>query len=188
MSTKPSAGFSMPPKPTKKQLEEKTAELEASLREEREKADRYLNQLKYARADLENLQKRTQRSIEEALDRANGRLLMQLLPILDELDLAIKAAETTEAGIAEGVGMVRNKLAKLMESEGVTPIEALGEPFDPRLHEAVLEVETEDHPDGSVVEEYRRGYRYRDRVLRASMVKVARSPGSEEDREEKEDE
>jgi molecular chaperone GrpE len=188
MTTTPSTGFSMPPKPTKKQLEDKTAQLEASLKEQREKADRYLNQLKYARADLENLQKRTQRNIEEALDRANGRLLMQLLPILDELDLAIKAAETTDADIAEGVEMVRNKLAKLMESEGVTPIEALGEPFDPRLHEAVLEIQTEDHPDGTVAEEFRKGYKYRDRVLRASMVKVARNPSSKEDQEETKDE
>lgn len=178
----------MPPKPTKKQLEEKMTELEASLKEEREKADRYLNQLKYTRADLENLQKRTQKIIEEALDRANGRLLMQLLPILDELDLAVEAAETTKGDIVEGVEMVRNKLAKLMESEGLSPIEALGESFDPRLHEAVLEVQTEDHPDGSIVEEYRKGYKYRDRVLRASMVKVARSPGSKEDQEEMEDE
>jgi molecular chaperone GrpE len=188
MTTTPSTGLNMPPKPTKKQLEKKTTELEASLKEQREKAERYLNQLKYARADLENLQKRTQRSIEEALDRSNGRLLMQLLPILDELDLAIKAAETTEADIAEGVEMVRNKLAKLMESEGVSPIEALGKPFDPRLHEAVLETQTEDHTDGTVAEEFRKGYKYKDRVLRASMVKVARNPGSKEDQEETKDE
>jgi molecular chaperone GrpE len=169
----------MSPKPTKKQLEEKTAELEASLKEEREKADRYLNQLKYARADLENLQKRTQRSIEEALDRANGRLLMQLLPILDELDLAIKAAKMPKGDIAEGVEMVRNKLAKLMEAEGVSSIEAVGKSFDPRLHEAVLEVETNDHPNGCVVEEFRKGYKFKGRVLRASMVKVARNPDSD---------
>ena len=178
----------MSPRPTKKQLEGKVVELESSLDEEKKRAERYLSQLKYARADLENLQKRTQRSIEEALDRANGRLLMQLLPILDELDLAIKAAETSEGDITEGVEMVRNKLAKLMEASGVSPIEALGEPFDPRLHEAVLEVDTEDYPDGSVVEEFRRGYRFKDRVLRASMVKVARNPGSDEDQEDEDDE
>lgn len=178
----------MSPRPTKKQLEEKVAELEASLKEEKDRAERYLNQLKYARADLENLQKRTQRSIEEALDRANGRLLMQLLPILDELDLAIKAAKTSKGSIVEGVEMVKNKLAKLMEAEGVSPIEAVGKPFDPRLHEAVLDVETRDHPDGSVIEEFRKGYRFRDRVLRASMVKVARYPGSDDIQEEVENE
>jgi len=83
---------------------------------------------------------------------------------------------------------VRNKLAKLMEAEGVSPIEALGQPFDPRLHEAVLEEETAEHQDGSVVEEFRKGYRFKDRVLRASMVKVARNPGSDEAREDVKDE
>ena len=178
----------MPQKPSKKELEVRVTELEASLEEERKKAERYLSQLKYARADLENLQKRTQKDIDEALVRANGRLLMQLLPILDELDLAIKAAKTSKGSIVEGVEMVRNKLSKLMEVEGVSPIEALGQPFDPRLHEAVLEEETAEHPDGSVVEEFRKGYRFKDRVLRASMVKVARNPGSKEDQEETEDE
>jgi len=73
---------------------------------------------------------------------------------------------------------VKGKLEKLLESEGVTPMEALGAPFDPNLHEAMLEVETSDLPDGVVAEELRRGYLYKERVLRASMVKVARNPGS----------
>jgi molecular chaperone GrpE len=178
----------MPPKLTKKQLKTKTKELEASLKEEKDKVERYLNQLKYARADLENLQKRTQRNIDEALERANGRLLMQLLPILDELDLAIKAAKITDGDITEGAEMVRNKLVKLMEFEGVSLIEALGQPFDPRIHEAVLEIQSEDYPDGSVAEELRKGYKYRNRVLRASMVKVARNPCSKEDQEETQNE
>jgi len=113
---------------------------------------------------------------------------MQLLTILDELDLALEASKTSKGNIIEGVGMVRNKLLRLMESEGVTPIEAVGTPFDPRLHEAVLEVEARDSPDGSVVEEFRKGYRFRDRVLRASMVKVARNPGSEKVKEDVENE
>ena len=178
----------MSPKQKEEEAEEedclkRVGELEADLEEERKRAETYLNQLKYAKADLENLQKRTQRNIEEALIRANGRLLMQLLPILDELELAIEAARTGGGEIVEGVEMVRNKLGKLMEAEGVSSIKAVGEPFDPRLHEAVLEVETRDHPDGAVVEEFRKGYTFRDRVIRASMVKVARNPSSEEDQE-----
>jgi molecular chaperone GrpE len=178
----------VPQKPSKKELEVRVTELEASLEEERKKAEKYLSQLKYARADLENLQKRTQKNIEEALERANGRLLMQLLTILDELDLALEASRYSKGDIVEGVEMVRNKLLRLMESEGVTPIEAVGTPFDPRLHEAVLEVEARDSLDGSVVEELRKGYRFRDRVLRASMVKVARNPGSEKIKEDVENE
>ena len=178
----------MPRKPSKMELEERVAELEASFEEERKKSERYLSQLKYARADLENLQKRTQKTIEEALERANGRLLMQLLTILDELDLALEASRTLKGNIVEGVRMVRNKLMRLMESEGVTPIEAIGTSFDPRLHEAVLEVEASDSPDGKVVEEFRKGYKFRDRVLRASMVKIARNPGSEKIKEDVENE
>ena len=184
----------MSPKPRKRKAVEKkdrlkrVAELEEAFREEKEKAETYLNQLKYARADLENLQKRTQRHIDEAMERANGQLLMQLLPILDELELAIAAAKTGDGNILDGVEMVRGKLEKLMEAEGVSSIKAVGEPFDPRLHEAVLEVETSDHPDGIVTEEVRKGYTYRNRMLRASMVKVARNPSSKEDQEEVEDE
>lgn len=183
----------MPRKKKKKEeaeegaLLKRVADLEAALEEERKKTETYLTQLKYAKADLENVQKRTQKSIEEALVRANGKLLTQLLPILDELELAIEAARAG-GGEIEGVEMVRNKMVKLMEAEGVASIEAVGEPFNPRLHEAVLEVETSDHPAGTVVEEFRRGYTFKDRVLRASMVKVARNPSSEDDQGEVEDE
>lgn len=178
----------MSPKPTKKELEKIIEEIEASLEEERKRSERYLSQLKYAKADLENFQKQTRRQIEEMISRANGRLLMQLLPIMDELELAILASESGEGSIVEGVKMVRNKLIKLAEAEGVKPIKAVGEPFDPRYHEAVLEVETEEYPGGTVTEELRTGYTYNGRVLRASMVRVAKSPGSDKIKEDVEDE
>ncbi|MBC8497636.1 nucleotide exchange factor GrpE [Candidatus Bathyarchaeota archaeon] len=164
------------------------AKIEASLEDEAKKSEKYLNQLKYAKADMENLQKQTQKRIEDTISRANGRLLMQLLPILDELEMAIEASKNGEANIVEGVDMVKGKLQKVMTSEGVAPIDALGEPFDPRYHEAVLEVDTEDHPNGAVIEELRRGYMYNSRVLRASMVKVARNRSSDNDKEEDKDE
>jgi len=178
----------MSPKSNTKKLEEKVAKLEASLEDERKRAEKYLSQLKYARADLENLQKQTQKRLDEMLSRANGRLLMQLLPLLDELHLAVEVLKAGKGDIVEGVEMVRGKFEKLMATEGVSPIEAIGEPFDPRFHEAVLEVETHDQPDGTVIEELRKGYKFKDRVLRASMVKVVRNPGSDEDQEENENE
>ena len=114
---------------------------------------------------------------------------MGLLPIVEELDLAIEAArKTANSGILKGVEMVKKKIEKMLDSEGVSPIEAVGRTFDPHLHEAVIEVETSDQPDGTVIEEIRKGYTYRDQVLRASMVKVARNPSSKEDEEEVEDE
>lgn len=185
MSQKPKEGKAAKKKSWKQRVEE----LEAALQEAREKAETYLNQLKYARADLENLQKQMQRRIDEAVERGNQRILMRLLPIVEELDLAVEAAQKTENdSVLEGVDMVRRKLEKMLDSEGVSPIEAIGKAFDPHLHEAVLEVESPDHTDGTVIEEVRRGYLYRGKVLRASMVKVTRNPSSTEGQEENEDE
>jgi len=178
----------MSPKPKLKDLQKKLAKLEASLEDAAKKSEKYLNQLKYAKADMENFQKQTQKRIEDTISRANGRLLMQLLPILDELEMAIEASKNGEGNIVEGVDMVKGKLQKVMTSEGVTPIDALGEPFNPRYHEAVLEVDTEDHPNGTVIEELRKGYMYNSRVLRASMVKVARNRSSDNEKEEDKDE
>jgi len=138
---------------------------------------------------VENLQKQMQKRIDEAVIRGNERLVVQLLPVVEDLDLAAEAATSTNNGsLLEGIEMVRRKLGKLLESEGLTPIEALGRAFDPHLHEAVLEVESCDHADGTVIEEFRKGYLYKGRVLRASMVKVARSPSSREVQEVREDE
>ena len=160
----------------RKRADERIAELEAALAEANRKADGYLNQLRYAKADFDNLQKQTQRRVDEATERANGRLIQELLTVLDELTIVACSDEAKGAKLAEGLSMVRGKLSKLLMAEGVMPIEALGVPFDPYKHEAVAEVETNEEPNGYVIEEIRRGYTYKGRVLRASMVKVARSP------------
>jgi molecular chaperone GrpE len=164
----------------RKKAEERIAELEAALAEANRKADGYLNQLMYARADLDNLQKQTQRRADEAAERANGRLIQEILTVLDELTIVACSSEAKDAKLTEGLAMVSGKLAKLLEAEGVKPIEALGTPFDPYKHEAVAEVKTPEEPDGYVIEEIRRGYTYKGRVLRASIVKVAQSPESGE--------
>ena len=162
-------------KPTKKELEKRVEELEKELQATVEQSAKYLNQLKYARADLENMQKQNQKRLADVIDRANGELLEKLLPFLDELEiLSTKDAEKPK--LVEGVKMVHGKLLKLMESEGITQIDAVGEKFDPYKHEALVEVETLEVPEGCVVEEIRRGYTFKDKVLRASVVKVARAP------------
>ena len=163
------------PKPKKQKTDERIAELEAKLAEAKKNADIYLTQLMYARADLDNIQKQAHLRSEEAIDRANVRILSQLLTITDELGLA--AAN----GGGKGVEMVHGKLLKILEQEGVKPMDPIGKPFDPYQHEALMEVETVEHPAGSVVEEIRRGYKYKDKVLRACMVKVSRAPSSKED-------
>ena len=162
--------------PVEETNEEDIENLKKRLKDTDEKAERYLNQLKYAKADLENLQKNTQRRIEQIIERANGRLLGELLPITDELDLAIQNVNSTKnPEFYNGLQMVKKKLNRLLELEGVKPIDTEGKSFDPHLHEALLEVETTDYPNGSIVEEIRKGYTYNNRVLRASIVKIAKN-------------
>ncbi|MCD6263831.1 nucleotide exchange factor GrpE [Candidatus Bathyarchaeota archaeon] len=167
---------------TKKELMKRVEELEEALRAERERAETYLRQLKYAKADLENLRKMVKRQVEEAVRSGNERLIRELLVVLDDLELALEAggkAGDREA-LMEGVEMVLRKFRKILESEGLKPIEALGRPFNPDLHEAVMRVEDPDRPEGVVIEEVRRGYMLRGKVIRPSMVKVSVNPRREE--------
>ena len=100
-----------------------------------------------------------------------------MLGVLDDFDRALESvpAEAHDAWI-EGVKLVERKLRGVLESEGVTAIEAVGQPFDPNLHEAVAHEETADHRDNEVIGEVQRGYRLHDRVIRPSLVRVANNP------------
>jgi molecular chaperone GrpE len=112
---------------------------------------------------------------------ANEMLLLKLLAVVDDFDraLAQMPKELEHLGWIEGVWLVERKLRALLESEGVTPIEAAGRPFDPREHEAVVHEETTAAPDNTVIGELQRGYRIRDRVLRPALVSVAKNPGQQ---------
>jgi molecular chaperone GrpE len=126
-------------------------------------------------ADFANYRRRTEQDREQTLGLANEALLSKLLIIVDDFDRAIAnmPAELQRLGWVEGIVAIDRKLRLLLESEGVTPIEAEGQPFDPYQHEAVLREETEKTPEGTVTAELQRGYRIRDRVLRPAMVAVA---------------
>jgi molecular chaperone GrpE len=156
----------------------KVAELEASLEEKTKLEETYLNQLKYARADLENLQKHMQSRIDEGVAREKERMIIQMLPVAEEVDLALEEAKKTR-DLLEGMEMVTKKLWKALSCEGLCPIEAVGKSFDPHMHEAVQKVGTSDYPDGTVVQEVRKGYLLNGKVLRPSLVKVACSRNSE---------
>ena len=158
----------------------KVAELETSLEEKTKLEETYLNQLKYARADLENLQKHMQSRIDEGVAREKERMILQMLPVVEEIDLALEEAKKMkEPTLLEGMEMVTKKLWKALTCEGLCHIEAVGKPFDPHMHEAVQKVGTSDYPDGTVVQEIRKGYLLNDKVLRPSLVKVAGSRNSE---------
>src|SRR3989304_9122423 len=172
----------MYPKPDKREADgeeedncaKKVTELEASLKEKTKLEETYLNQLKYAKADLENLQKHMQRRIDQGVTMEKEKLILQLLPLAEELDLALEEARKTEKGsLLEGVEMVKRKLWKMLSCEGVCTIEAVGKPFDPRVHEAMLEVETHNQPDGTVIEEVKKGYILNGKGRKPSVVKVA---------------
>ena len=141
-------------------------------------------------ADFANYRRRTDQDREATLGLANELLLRKLLAVVDDFDRALAAMpkELEHLGWIEGLWLVERKLRMLLESEGVTPIEALGKPFDPREHEAVVHEETTEAADGTVIGELQRGYRIRDRVLRPALVNVAKNTGHAAPTENREEE
>jgi len=145
------------------------------------KADEYLAALQRLQADFENYRKRTLAERQRVIDAAIAEVLQEFLPTLDHLEMALEAGE--DGSLYQGVLMVCDQLKRTLESLGVRPIEAEGAEFDPRYHEAVSRVETEEHPENTVVRVLRKGYVYKERVLRPAMVEVAARP-ADEDRKE----
>ncbi len=163
------------------QIESLTAQIE-SLTTERDDAtrtaDEYLTALQRERAEFQNFKRRTTEERMRDAGLAGEDLIRKVLTVADDFDRAIEARPASIAGDPwfEGIAAIDRKLRLLLESEGVTPIDASpGRPFDPREHEAIANVPGTDRPDGEVVEEIRRGYRLRDRVIRPALVAVATS-------------
>jgi molecular chaperone GrpE len=134
-------------------------------------------------ADFANYKRRTEQDREQMFGLANDALLSKLLVIADDFDRAIAnmPAELRGMGWVDGIAAIDRKLRSLLDSEGLTPIEAVGQPFDPHQHEAVTQETTTNVPEGTVTQELQRGYRIRDRVLRPAMVAVAKSPDNAPD-------
>lgn len=152
----------------------KVVELEASLNEKTKLQEKYLNQLKYARADLENLQKNVQKYVDEGVTKEKMKLIQQILTIAEEADIVLNEAKKTKNSILiEGMEMIRKKLWKVISCEGLCPIESIGKPFDPNVHEAIQKIETCDYPEGMIVEEIKKGYLLNGKVFRPCLVKVA---------------
>jgi len=150
-------------------------ELESTREETRKNWDLYLRE----RADMENLRKRHQRDKEEAIRFANDRLLKEMIPVLDNLERAVDHAEQSSddrQGLLEGVNMTINQFRKVLEDFGIKPIEAVGKEFDPNMHQAMGQVESADQPPNTVVSEFQRGYLLNDRLLRPSLVMIAKTP------------
>ena len=160
--------------------EEQIASLSSDLEEMRQEAAQAREQAQRAYADLANYRKRTEEEQLALRQDANRRLIISLLPAIDELELAVNHlgngggnGEAADSWV-EGVKLIHRKLHGLLEAEGLSKIEAVGAQFDPLQHEAVGVVESAEHPSGYVVEAVRNGYRLRDRVIQAAQVVVAR--------------
>jgi molecular chaperone GrpE len=153
------------------------AKLAAAEKEKKENWDRYLR----SAADLENLRKRTKREIEDARVEAKTKVLKEMLPVVDNLERAIEHA-TTQSGtnpIVEGVQLVLRQFTTGFERLDVVPIDAQNQPFDPNLHEAISQMES-DQPAGTIVQVLQRGYKINDRLLRPALVVVAKPAAPKE--------
>ena len=153
--------------------EEDIESVTRALNEEKEKAEKYLANWQRAEADLINFKKRSEQEKAEITKFANAVLVMSLLPILDDFERALDNVSIKLAGFTwvDGIRLIHRKLQAVLESHGISQIEALGNDFDPTLHEAVLEEEGEE---GKVIEELQKGYKLHERVLRPAMVKVGK--------------
>jgi molecular chaperone GrpE len=132
-------------------------------------------------ADFDNFKKRAARERTEAGQNATANLIQKLLPILDGFDMAQSAAQSAQgdklASLQTGVAMIQSQLKSFISEAGVEEVDATGKPFDPAVHEAVSQQESASVPEGQVVQQLRKGYKLRERLLRPATVIVARKPG-----------
>jgi len=140
--------------------------------------DRFRDLALRSQADFENYKKRCAREKEEAIKYANSSLLERLIPVVDNFDLGLEAArgEGENSPVLSGMSMVLKQLMDFLTDQGLQPIEATGQKFDPNLHEAIAHEPSREIPEGVVIRQTRRGYRLKDRLLRPSSVVVSSGP------------
>ena len=147
------------------------------------KADEHWDRLLRTAAELDNFRKRAARDRQDALRMANENLLQKLIPVLDNFEGALAAAGKSQSEHAQslqsGVAMICSQLKAALAEAGLEEIDATNQPFDPNWHEAISQVETDDAPEGHVVQQLRKGYKLRERLLRPASVVVARKPAAQ---------
>jgi molecular chaperone GrpE len=144
------------------------------------KADENWDRFLRLTADFDNYKKRAARERQEAISFANENLISKLVPVLDSFEMALAAAsnDPTAKSLRAGISMVSNQLKSTLAEAGLEEIDASGKPFDPNLHEAVSQEESADVPDGQVLRQTRKGYKFRNRLMRPAGVIVAKSPAA----------
>jgi molecular chaperone GrpE len=170
------------PAQEKESLADQVAALRQDLAETKAKETEYLDGWQRARAELSNARKRFQRDQEQAYTNARADVLTRLLPIVDDFERARNTLPDDLSRLTwiEGVLLIQRKLQALLDQDGVVPIQAVGEKFDPFLHQAITHEPSAAVPEGHVIDEMQRGYRLGDRVLRPSMVRVSSGPAEVE--------
>jgi molecular chaperone GrpE len=163
--------------PSRVELVEQIEQLRRELEAAKAKGEEHLYNWQRSAADFANYRRRNEEERNVVAQFASAALISRLLAVLDDFDRALdNVPEDAHESWVEGVRLVERKLRGLLEAEGVTPIEAVGQPFDPNVHEAVVHEETTARPDNEVIGELQRGYRLHDRVIRPSLVRVANNP------------
>ena len=157
-------------KPEEETAGEELAALSAELEATRRERDEYLDALRRLKAEFENSRKRLERERSRILQAASERLVVELLPVLDNLDRALEA----EGDVREGVLAIRDQLVDVLQSEGLVPVASDGQPFDPNVHEAVMGQPSEDHEEGTILQTFQRGYVLNGKPIRIAKVVVAR--------------
>lgn len=163
-----------------KEEAEKSEEKEPSKKEKKdplkEKLDELNDRLIRQVAEFDNFRKRTDREKAQMFEQGQGSVLEKLLPIVDNFERGLAAVPEDEkdGAFADGMNKIYKQLTKQLEDLGVTPIEAVGKEFDPNLHNAVMQVESEEYESGIVAQELQKGYKFHDTVLRHSMVGVSK--------------
>lgn len=143
------------------------------LEAEKARAEDYFNRMARMQADFDNFRKRTAREREDLLKYANEQLILSLLPVVDNFERALSTKNDDPEKLLAGVEMISRQLTEILEREGLCPIPAVGEQFNPEVHEAVMKEENSQYPENTIIEELRRGFTCRGKVIRAAMVKVA---------------
>lgn len=146
-----------------------SSEVERLNQEVRREHDMYLRAL----ADFDNYRKRVERERASSARSGKREIILRLLEVIDSFDRALQHIDAEPSSMSEGLQAIHRKLLGLLEAEGVTLVESLGETFDPQFHEAIGSVQTHEYASGTVAEELQRGYRWGDEVLRPARVRVA---------------
>lgn len=155
--------------------EANNADVTAELEKLRAENEEFQQRLLRAQADFDNFRRRTVKEKEELGKYASAKLITELLPVIDNFERALNTTGdiSDAASYVKGVEMIFRQLEGVLKAEGLTPMEAEGQPFNPEFHQAIMQVESEEHEEGIVVEVVQKGYMLKDKVLRPAMVKVS---------------